>query len=423
MIDCETLFSPPLKPRGNILHETDEAACAAVQTLLAPMILPWRQSLESPDISGVGALPGQQPRAEIFSAEPHDTLGLHLVKQPSVLKSNAPNSPSRQEDIHLYQDSLIAGYRNLCQILDKEIGNVRFQSILRRFLGETCRVVPWSTEYYNEIIDALWHPKALHNPNDASRRVYEVLASRESTGVQGAAFKKKSVIEKEISDLETENIPIWRISLKDVNLLDPTGNAIGTLEVKPAAIAERWHKRERTYDEQIIALSLKSAYLPGSPLSDTTNSATIEDASESVTTQEMCHNIASLICSRAVAGVDGYTWLQNDGSIVRPIDNSLYAGQAGIAICLASYIALSRHGAVQEIAGIDEILSGALSCLGTADQKSWTANVGGYSGLGGSLWAWLALSELGATGDALKNAKICAEKIQKNLSNDTILDI
>ncbi|MBM9509850.1 DUF4135 domain-containing protein [Actinacidiphila acididurans] len=110
----------------------------------------------------------------------------------------------------------------------------------------------------------------------------------------------------------------------------------------------------------------------------------------------------------AVRGADGsVTWLgpvlTEAGWSVGPLGADAYTGQAGVVVGLAGYAAEARAGRADPVPGLDETLRGALTALRRLDARP-ARRPGGLRGLGGRVWAWLALAGTAGTSPADRDA-------------------
>ena len=210
VIDCETLLTPepPAQPSGLGLAADRAirlAGSSVLQTGLLPsrgLALAWR----GVDISAAGSLPGQQPASGIpvivDAGTDHARVGYAPVQPPSLACH-----PSPLPALAGYWGQVLEGFSDLTASLLAMDRTGKLEPLVRRFTDCPVRVIPRSTEVYEEIARMLWHPSSLHAPAAAADRAAGLLA--QMAAVMPGAPGDPAVIAAEIRSLLEGDIPFF----------------------------------------------------------------------------------------------------------------------------------------------------------------------------------------------------------------------
>ncbi|WP_225823414.1 type 2 lanthipeptide synthetase LanM family protein [Streptomyces naphthomycinicus] len=382
IVDAETLFDAPAPfPASGRGDAVDVAAAAIRRTVLRTGLLPVRGTgfaLGGVDISGVGALPGQQP----LIPNPVITGGGTAAARfevDMVAMPTAGNHPSPSPVLSTYWDRILTGFREMTAHLRRP--GVDPARLLRRFEGAWARRILRPTQAYVDIGRMLWHPASLHDEAAAVERARDIL--RRNAEVLPGAPTDPETIGGEIADLLAGDVPMFGFT------------------VDPAAVrrtAEDWRTADFALEESVIQDALVGAYLNERSLP-----ARVRTAAEQPHARDrerrrrrLAARMVRRLCDGAVRGGDGtVTWISPvftpAGWSIRVLPADLYTGQGGVALVLAEYLGEVRAGRAEEVPGVAETFDGALRVLIGTEERTPTPSAGAFSGAASQVWTWLAL--------------------------------
>nr|WP_223184318.1 type 2 lanthipeptide synthetase LanM family protein [Streptomyces sp. CBMA152] len=382
IVDAETLFDSPAPfPASGRGDAVDVAAAAIRRTVLRTGLLPVRGTgfaLGGVDISGAGALPGQQPLIPNPVIADGGTAAarfeVDLVAMPT-----AANHPSPAPVLSTYWDRILAGFREMTAHLHRP-GTDPYR-LLRRFEGAQARRILRPTQAYVDIGRMLWHPASLHDEPAAVERARDIL--RRNAEVLPGAPTDRAAIDGEIADLLAGDVPMF------------------TFTVDAAAVhatIEDWRTADLPLEEAVIQDALVGAYLNERSLPARVQAAA--DAPHARDRERRRRDLAAQmvrrLCDGAVRGEDGtVTWISPvftpAGWSIRVLPADLYTGQGGVALTLAEYVNEVRAGRADEVAGVAETFEGALRVLVGTEDRTPTPSAGAFSGAASQVWTWMAL--------------------------------
>ncbi|MFG1647596.1 type 2 lanthipeptide synthetase LanM family protein [Amycolatopsis sp. NPDC049252] len=386
VVDAETLFDAPAEfPASGQGDAVDVATAAIRRTVLRTGLLPVRgtgYALGGVDISGIGALPGQQPRIPAPVIADAGTgsarLQVDLVDVPA-----AGNHPSPKPVLHAYWDRVLEGFQEMTAHLHRldtgPAGDVHH--LLRHFDGVEARRLLRPTQAYVDIGRMLWHPASLHDEAAALERGRDILL-RNAKVLYGAP-QDRPTIDAEIADLLAGDVPLFSFTVDDAAI---------------AASVADWRGADLPFEESIIQDALVGAYL---------NERTLPSRRQYPAHEPHCRNrerrrralaarLVRQLCDGGVRGADGtVTWVSPvftpAGWSIRVLPADLYTGQGGVVLTLAEYLAEVRAGRADEVAGVQECFDGALRVLMSVEELTETPSAGAFSGAASQVWTWLAL--------------------------------
>ncbi|WP_229925729.1 DUF4135 domain-containing protein, partial [Streptomyces longispororuber] len=245
IVDAETLFDAPAPfPPSGRGDAVDVAAAAIRRTVLRTGLLPVRGTgfaLGGVDISGVGALPGQQPLIPHPVIADGGTAAARFRVDLAPLPA-AGNHPGPEPVLSAYWDRVLAGFREMTAHLRRP-GSDPYR-LLGRFEGVTARRIPRPTQAYVDIGRMLWHPASLHDEPAAVARARDIL--RRNAEVLPGAPTDRAAVDGEIADLLVGDVPMV------------------TFTVDAAAVratVEDWRTADLALEETVIQDALVGAYL------------------------------------------------------------------------------------------------------------------------------------------------------------------
>jgi len=442
VVDCETLFTPlpPAKPMGLGLA-TDRAAALIDGTVARTGLLPGRGvalGWRGVDISGAGALPGEQPTIAqpVIVDEGTDQARMGIAR---LELKPAANQPSDKPVLDRYWGRVIAGFDELTAALIALDRAGRLAPALSGFADCPIRVVPRATEVYAELERMLWHPVSLHDQATAVARATDVLTrmARNSAG----APDDSAVVKAEVAELLDGDIPLFTTTPRRGRLTGPRGT--GWLPEKNLIdeALQRWRAADIDLEREVIRATLVSAYLNEGWLPGEESLRVTEVDTDNLERRRraLAAEIVRQIQQEAITGDDGtVTWiapvLNDTGWAVQPFSADLYGGLTGMALLLAAYLREVSHGRADEVPGLEATLNATLRTLRLTED--WRANQqragtrlrpltpGGYIGLGSRVWAWLLLERWGVTGaEGVERARALAELIPESVAADEVFDV
>ncbi|MFD9883317.1 type 2 lanthipeptide synthetase LanM family protein [Streptomyces alboflavus] len=382
IVDGETLFDAPAPfPPSGQGDAVDVAAAAIRRTVLRTGLLPVRGTgfaLAGVDISGVGALPGQQPLIPNPVIADGGTAAarfeVDLVAMPT-----AGNHPSPTPVLSAYWDRILAGFREMTAHLHRP--GTDPHRLLRRFEGTRARRILRPTQAYVDIGRMLWHPASLHDETAAVERARDIL--RRNAEVLPGAPKDRAAIDAEIADLLVGDVPMFSFTVDAA--------AVG------ATVAD-WRGADFAFEESVIQDALVGAYLNERSLPARVQAAAHEPHARDRERRRraLAARMVRRLCDGAVRGDDGtFTWISPvftpAGWSIRVLPADLYTGQGGVVLTLAEYESEVRAGRADPVPGAGEVFEGALRVLVAVEDRTVTPSAGAFSGAASQVWTWLAL--------------------------------
>lgn len=416
VVDAESLFSPdaPVPPstRGQAV---DAAAELIRHTVLRTGLLPVRASgllMGGLDISAAGALPEQQPKVAVPTIVDGGTSAARLVMTEIEL-GTAKNHPSPKPVLALYWDEVVAGFKDLTARLKRRDVGDGLASLLRPFAGCEVRRVRRPTQAYVEVLRMLWHPASLHDEPKSLERARDIL--RRNAEVTPGAPTEPALIEQEVTDMLAGDVPFF------------------SARVDEALIAEtvsEWRSADFALEEMTIQGALVTAYLnemAPQPRDKVPPRPKLERLDRR--RRALAATLVEQLRGAAIRGSDGtVTWispvLAEHGWAIRPLEANVYSGQGGVAICLAEYLHEVRHGRVDAVADVEELLRGAIVVLRATEDTVPTKRLGAFLGLASQVWTWSTLHDLQGEPWMLERARARARVLEQRLSEeDRLLDV
>ena len=441
VVDCETLFAPLIKLKSSGWGMAVDAAAESLShSVLAIGLLPGRGAnlgWRGVDVSGLGALPGQQPRIDVPTIigagtdEAH--MGFHQIDAPI-----AQNHPSMSPALMDYWEVVLQGFEELTQSLRALDSAHQLLPMLRRFAPYQIRAVLRSTEAYAELARMLWHPTSLHNPGGAEQRARELLAKMAEENP--LAPDDGAVINAEVAELLEGDIPYFSGVVSDGSLRGPRGTTWLPRTNLMAGALDRWRKADWSLERQVVQASLVSAFFderwkPARFVSVRPRQILPNDLQ--ARRREQARRILTKMSSSCIRGEDGtVTWISpvlgSTGWSVEPLSLDLYNGLSGVALVLAAYQREVRAGRAAASDGLEDLLARTLRTLRLAQievlkSRSKTPRPrppapGAYIGLGSQIWTWVILARWGVV-DGIDRARELSELIPESAAVDQNYDL
>ena len=442
IVDCETLFTPKLRPFATGLGEAvDEAMRLVGGTVLATGLLPnrgeglgWR----GVDASGIGALPGEQPvittQDLIDAGTDRARIGLKTIPAES-----AQNHPTAEPALMEFWPDVLAGFDTLSADLRRldQMGTLRER--LTPFEACEVRVVTRATEVYAELARMLWHPVSLHDEPAARQRARDLL-TRMAANVS-IAPSDEQVIEAEIDDLLVGDVPYFSTRADEGQLKGPGGTTwLDKTNLVDDAVAD-WRTADLRLEHDYVRSTLVSAYASEtrSPVQVRSRIDRLRGSDLDRRRRGQAAAIMEAFVSTATRGRDGsVTWVASTltptGWSLQPIGADLYGGLSGVALVAAAYLREQEAGRADPVAGVGELLEAVLRSLELFEDQQVSHRgegrfvrpppPGGFLGLGSQIWSRLTLERWGrGSEDGVTRAVEIARGVPVSAAADEVLEV
>jgi type 2 lantibiotic biosynthesis protein LanM len=419
VVDVESLFAlvRPVAP-SNYGQAYDLAQTLIHSSVLRTGIVPFRTralGFGRADLSAAGALPGEQPQLHIPVIADDGTTDAR-VKMVESDMATSKNHPSPNPDVSRYWDDISNAFLEASEQLRRLDADGGLEPLLSAFEGCRAREVRRATQIYVEIGRMLWHPASLHEEHKAIERARALF----SRSVSGVAPSHEEVT-GEIEDLRHGDIPIFVASLTRGRIAETLANWR----------AMRIELEEMTIRSSLVVTQLNSGTDGPSERDSRSHFARQPHGARlDARRRELAADTSERLLRLAVRGNDGSaTWITPEsfgtkGWHVQPLRGDVYFGLGGMAVALAGYRHEIENGRADAVPGVDEALDGALRVLQAMTEHETPPTVGGFTGYGGRIWAWLVLHDLLGRPESLANARMCAEALEQNgFEEDRHLDI
>lgn len=442
VVDCETLFAPRLPHKESGLGNAYDRASAMIGGSVLNMgLLPGRGAglgWRGVDSSGVGALPGQQPKVEmpviVEGGTDRARLGTALVEL-----RRTRNHPGERPVLAEHWADVLEGFDTMTASLRRLDDAGLLLPRLAIFAHCDVRVVVRATEVYAEIARMLWHPVSLHQPEDAITRAKGLLARMAEN--RSLAPSEEAVIAAEVDDLLDGDVPYFAMRVDD-------GVLHGSHDVHWLPASDRidealrhWRDADLVLERQVIQATLASAYANEGwvPPEVSLRPTHLDLADLDARRRRQAASILRDLMASAIRGDDGsVAWIASvlgpTGRSVQPLAQDLYGGLGGIALLAAGYLREMEAGRADEVAGIDAWSASLTRTMRMAETQLFLRRAkverprpippGGLIGLGSQIWTWLALDHVGAArGEGVDRACALAELIPEGAAADDMNDL
>ncbi len=454
VVDCETLFTPQDPPPASGFGAAADRATQLVNnSVLRTGLLPVRGqslALRGADISATGHLPGQQPRLRVPTMVGIGTDEAHL-DFTTVPVPPAANHPAATPALDRHWTDVLDGFGALTDRLQELDRSGELEQLLTPFRDCQIRVVTRDTVVYVELARMLWHPVSLHREARARRRAIDVLIK------QGRAAPLASVdpvvIDAEVTELLTGDIPVFTTVARDGRLTGPHGVSTGQARDLVDTALRRWRALDPAVDRVVTRSAVVSAYLNDSGPQGTLDEHGRQDQHHLLPSDHVVSDpddprrrtAAAQVMRRLIDGAlraedRTVSWvalvLDATGWRIRPLSADLYSGVAGVAVALAAYRAESLAGRADPVPEVEPLLEDAVRTLRTYEEQTAQQRAsaetavrpeppGAYVGLASRIWSWLLLREFGGVDvdEALGHAQALAELIPESVAVDDTYDV
>lgn len=441
LIDCETLFTPKIAPPPTGFGEAADRALRLVSgTVIATGLLPSRGDAlgwRGVDVSGIGALQGQQPMITIPDLVDAGTDRAHIGSR-TIKAEPARNHPSPEPGLADHWPDILNAFEEVSALLRRMDKEGRLAPLLEPFESCEIRVVTRATEVYAELARMLWHPVSLHDEESARERARDLL-TRMASNVPSAPADPQ-IIDAEIDDLMVGDIPYFATRPDRGRLVGPGGlEWLDEVNLLKAAIAD-WRATDLKLEREFVRSTLVNAYVNDVPTAQVRHLPEILRPDDlDLRRRRHAAAIMQSFIDSAVLGVDGtVTWVASTltptGWSLQPLPPDLYGGLSGVALVTAAYQREERAGRADMVPEVDDLLQRLVRSLGLFEKRQAKEREdgrfarppapGGYLGLGSQIWTRLVLAKWGCDdGSGLAAAVDLARGIPMAVAADEVLDV
>lgn len=441
LVDCETLFTPKIAPRPTGLGEAADRAISLVSgTVIATGLLPSRgQALgwRGVDVSGIGALQGQQPMITIPDLVDAGTDRARIGSS-TIEAERASNHPAPEPGLADHWPDILNAFDEVSALLRRMDEEARLAPLLEPFADCEIRVVTRATEVYAELARMLWHPVSLHDEDSARERARDLLTRMAAKTSSAPADPR--IIEAEIDDLMVGDIPYFATRPNRGRLVGPGGHEwLDEANLIEAAMND-WRATDLKLEHEFVRSTLVNAYI------NEVSTAQVRQLPgilrhDDLDLRRRRHAAAIMqgFVDSAIVGVDGtVTWvastLTQTGWSLQPLPADLYGGLAGVALVTAAYQREQRAARADIVPGVDNLLQRLFRSLGLFEEQQAKDREdgrfarppapGGYLGLGSQIWTRLVLAKWGCDEErGLTAAVDLASGLPGAVAADEVLDV
>lgn len=431
-VDLETLFSPDVKPKAD-RRAPSLAYRAIAESVLRVGLLPRRvwgsDQWSGIDLSGLDGDPAQQtPFGVLTWSDPHEDEVLRLVRRRMPLGA-AINRPvldgapiAAAEHVSLILDGFERAYnllRSVRRALCAECG------ALAAFRNDDVRVVLRPTLTYSVLLQESYHPDYLQDAADQDRLLDLLWATAPY------AEHLEAAVAFEVEDLRAGDVPrfitragqhdLWAGRDREV----PYRFARSCLDTALTRL-DRLDDEDLERQQWLVKASLATA---AREMQQGWTRYAIEPVSADARAMrrragELAASIGEHLAALAYEGESDITWIGltvsgDERWSLAPMRTSVYDGLAGIALFFG-YLGTVRS---------DEKFFRLAHRTAASVRATWRAEVaaqpsiGGFSGLGGLIYAFTHLSNVLHDSDLLRTAHDMVRELPRLVPRDQEFDI
>ncbi|GGA17644.1 type 2 lanthipeptide synthetase LanM family protein [Dyella nitratireducens] len=422
VIDVESLFSMMPKAAPSTYGDAFEVAAELIRnSVLRTGIVPYRApalGFFGVDMSGAGALSGEQPQVHVPVIAQEGTTDARLdIVNADLLP--AQNHPSREPDVSKYWNHLSDGFLDITARLRRLDAKGELAPLLADFEGCQARDIRRPTQAYVEIGRMLWHPASLYDEPKAIERARDLLTRNAAVVPQAPASAAE--INVEIDDLRYGDIPIFAAPLTRTRIDEALADwramrlELEELTIRSALVATHLNLSEDQPQDERNA----RRYAARHPHAEHLDQRRRKLAAEAV----------ERLLRLSVHGKDhSVTWITPEinraGWQVQPLATDLYFGLTGVIVALAGYLHETAAGCADAVPGVEATLAGALQTLRAMEEEEKQELSGGFTGYGAQIWTWLSLHSLQKERACLDRAVHFAEALERlGFEDDKAFDI
>ncbi|HTQ15515.1 MAG TPA: type 2 lanthipeptide synthetase LanM family protein [Rhizomicrobium sp.] len=440
LVDCETLFTPKIRPFPSGFGDaTDRAMRLISGTVLATGLLPGRgQGLgwRGVDVSGVGALAGEQPAVMLPDIVDAGTDRARFGLRPADV-ATAQNHPAAEPSLGEYWPQVLEGFEALSADLRALDARGALAPLLARFSRCQVRTVLRATEVYAELSRMLWHPVSLHKEAEARARARDLLGKM-AVNVAGAPGDP-AIIDAEIDALEVGDIPYFAGLASEGVLEGPGGHAWLEPRNLVEDALEDWRAADLSLERKFIHAALVSAYVGEvTPQALALWPKAARRGPLDARRRAQAARIMRMMVEQAIRGPDGTAaWmaptLTPGGWSVQALGADLYGGISGLAVLAGAYLKEQKAGRADPVEGLEDLFGGILRTMDGFEEKREANKTLGmpvrpqtpscYLGMGAQICARLFLAAWGLDAQGVRRAARLGRDMPETVKSDETRDV
>ncbi|MBV9020937.1 MAG: type 2 lantipeptide synthetase LanM family protein [Ktedonobacteraceae bacterium] len=431
LIDLEALFHG--RVGGDDPTQTSQLIFMSMeQSVFRVGLLPFRmwstKEAIGLDVSGLGGQEEQLTPIPLPKWEGVGTDQMRLIRERRQVSvnQNRPKLNGQDVDVLNYSKHIVAGFKSMYQLLQERHGEL-IADILPRFAHDEVRVLLRPTNRYVTLFTESLHPDLLRDGLERERYFDDVWREVESRPYLSR------VIAAEQRSLLLGDIPMFLTHPDSRAIFTSDGESLGDFFDEPSL--ELVKRRLQHLDEQDLArqtwiIQATLATLLLGPEQIMGNAFQLKPAQSPVSRERLIASACAVgerLDKLAVRTDDAASWLgvnlvnQNAWSLL-PTDADLYSGTGGIALFLSYLGALTGQAHYSALAR----LALASVRLEVEQQKKDLQSVpflGGFTGLGSTIYLLTHLSVLWNEPTLLQEAEALVELLPALIARDEHLDI
>ncbi|MEO1367138.1 MAG: type 2 lanthipeptide synthetase LanM, partial [Acidobacteriota bacterium] len=422
LIDLETLLQPSLVDFAGPVHGPD----SVVGTVLRNGLLPqrsWRGvQAGGADLSGLGAGRGQRTLVREIVDAGLDTMRFEETGRELKVGRHRPTLNGESANPWDYHETVIASfestYRRLLELRPRLLAR---DGPLAPFRDLETRIVVRSTESYAGLVHASFHPDFLQNALDRDR-----LFDRLWVHIP-ALPHLEPLIPSERRSLWRGDFPRFTSKVASRDLWSDSGAHVrdalprsgwDQAQTRIRSMGERDLERQSTLVHQALATLRPYVEIP----SDLETPLDLPAPGPRQWIRE-AERVGRRLETLSFGDDRWISWFHllpdAGGEALTPVDFDLYSGLAGIAVFYAELARLSDQEDFRVLA--ERTLESARRRLHR--RKPEAVDLGGFSGLGGWIYALTLLGDRWRSAELLDEAEEAAAGVVAGLERDRGLDV
>lgn len=414
LIDLETLFHTSLQRSNSLEEATKKMEHSVLLTGMLPMCFLGERGFQGVDLSALGTNNEEQKwPIKSFGWNNTNTDTMHLVQEWGTIQLDSCKHQVKLGDKIVaaseHVEALVKGFETLhiflCGHRDLFLEK---ESPLWQMIKAPVRILLRLTMFYSHLLDRLFDPRVLLD----SLHTEELLEMLKNTLRDTLPEHRDSIIEEEKQALMQGDIPCFHALPTHTDLYSRKKLIASDALSEQAAKSVIDHlKKMDAKDCHLQTTFIRQAFQArkmkahdGGDFFSKKSEGDVNASREPVPNSELltyAEEIAEDILNRSLRDKDGALgWIGLDPDatatqfLLRPLSNTLYAGNAGIAIFFAALYAVTKKSSWKE-ESLNVLKQFRKQLHG--DSKKWliAANgIGGMSGAGGILYSLTLVARL-----------------------------
>lgn len=446
LIDLETIFSPLTETQLQYTLGDD-----SLRTVFSSLMLPGVYSpnpLLDIDLSAVGGRGGQ--KSKLMKIQRINNVGtdeaflsddFYTTKE----KQNRPILNGEYMDVSMYTKHMIEGFCDLYRLLLTH-RDTFVRDILLPHSDATGRHVFRATALYGKFLSDSMHPDYLQNESDRNRLL--------NIMVNNSTFPPQAVIERELEQMQRQDVPYFMFSLNSHDLYDMNGVCIRDFYPKSIIELVEQYLMQLSEDDlskqlQYLRWSLSSLvdndhhsdshlYSQCSDMYNRHTTVLIQDLIDnenSITQiQQYATSIGNSIMSRIVKTNDsnmlciGFSSLVGEDNKYKPVwlDHNIYSDLGGYVLYLGQLTYITCDQQYREMARqlLNDMHKNKLKLDETSElHKEVTISTSAFSGESAHIYALIYCGLLWKDDTLLEDAKNRLPVLMRAIEQETKYDI